>query len=105
MTLPIPVPVDPTTALQALGALVVICAGILTTQIRAMAAKQTDHGEKLVRIETTLTGQAGDNGLVGDMRQVRARQHRLMNDMHTVFGKLELDTLERRTGYDRREEA
>lgn len=103
-TLPLPAPMDPTSTLTALGGLVVICTGVLITFLRGISTVQTTQGERLVRIETTLTGATGDNGLVGEVKQVRGRQHRLMNDMHTVFGKLGLDSMERRTGYDRRED-
>lgn len=60
-----------------------------------------------VQLVTILTGANGDNGINGDVKQLRARSHTQGDDLHTVFGRLDvvdlrLDTLDRRVGPDDR---
>lgn len=52
--------------------------------------------ESLVRVETILTGPDGSNGLVTDVKAVRAKNHELTNSVHALGGKQDL--LEQRIG-------
>lgn len=69
------------------GALASILLSIAIVQLRTQGKTQGDHGKKLVRIETLLTGANGDNGLNGDVRDLK--------DWRQAF---ELEALPRRIG-------
>lgn len=96
--------------LSVIGALFLIGVSLLRGSISGLRADvagvsetQDKQGERLVRIETILTGADGSNGLNGDVKQLRARSHAQGDALHTVNGKLQehefrLDAIERRHG-------
>lgn len=98
---------DTISATQVLSGLSTLVGGVVVLMLRALSAKLTSHGEDLARIGVTLTGASGDNGLVGDVKQLRSRSHELGDRQNTTAGKVEiltmrLDTLDRRVGPDDR---
>jgi hypothetical protein len=52
------------------AALASLLLSIAVWQLRALGRVQNTHGEKLVRIETVLTGPTGDNGAIGNLREL-----------------------------------
>lgn len=55
-----------------------------------VGAKLTRIGERLVRIETVLTGPTGDNGIVSEVRSLREARHANANAIHAVRGELDV---------------
>lgn len=92
---------DTISATQVLSGLSVICAGVVITLLRGLNAKSTKHDEAFARIEALLTGANGDNGVIGDVKQLRQRSHDLGASVQNILfrvGALE----DRRTGPDDR---
>ena len=92
---------DTISATQVLSGLSVLCAGVVITLLRGLNAKSTKHDEAFARIEALLTGANGDNGVIGDVKSLRARSHELGSQMQSILfrvGALE----DRRTGPDDR---
>jgi hypothetical protein len=99
--------VDSITASEALGALAVMGLGVIIRQLSNLNGKANAQGERLVRVETVLTGANGSNGLSGDVKHLKATTHRHGEDLHEVRGKMQvyeiqLEALDRRNGPDDR---
>lgn len=63
----------------------VIVAGILW-----LAKSASETGKAITRMETILTGVNGDNGIAGEVRQLRERSHKHGNEIHRVLGRVDL---------------
>jgi hypothetical protein len=79
--------------LAALGGLTLVCAGVIIRILMGQSALLRDHGEKLVRLTTILTGPNGDNGINGEVWSLHEAVEELRSDMAAVFQSL---------GWDRR---
>lgn len=53
-----------------------------------VAYQLIQQGKTLVRIETALFGAQGDNGLNGDMREMKAWRHKEGNRRHSILARL-----------------
>ena len=70
-------------AADIIGAL--LLAGILWV---VRTAQKID--KQVAVLSTVLTGQNGDNGIMGEVKHLRSRQHDLANEVHTVHGRVDL---------------
>lgn len=87
-----------------------IIGGVAIGVILAVLAFGIGVKSALVRIETILTGARGDNGLVGDVRNLHERQHAFADRLASHDGRLDLhdqrlQEYERRQGPDDRRAA
>lgn len=83
------------TLLVVIGALWTIVLGLiawwaktLRDDVREVKHGQATQGKTLVRIETALFGAQGDNGLNGDMKDMKAWRHKEGNRRHSILARL-----------------
>ena len=62
----------------------VILQGVIVAAVLWVGKTSLDHSKALVRIETLLTGANQENGLIGDMKHLRAWKHEAANDLLAV---------------------
>lgn len=55
---------------------------------RAVLQRLQSQGETLVRIESALFGAQGDNGINGDMKDMKTWRHKEINRRHAVLARL-----------------
>lgn len=84
------------------GGLASLLLTIAVAQLRSQGKTQTEQGQRLIRIETVLTGADGTNGLNGDVKQLKEWRQEV--DEHALPRRV--TALERRWGpEDRRQHA
>ena len=77
---------DTISATQVLSGLTLVCATVVIGMLNRMSKRSAEHDAAFARLEALLTGASGDNGLVGDVKQLRERSHTLGEKMqHVVF--------------------
>ena len=52
-----------------------------------------EHSVTLAELKTTLTGQSGNNGIVGDVKSLREKAHVQGDHIHALIGRSELAEL------------
>jgi hypothetical protein len=66
------------------GLLATTLLGLAVALLRKQGETLDSHGRELTRVSTALTGVAGDNGIVSEVKTLRSRAHDLAGDVQAI---------------------
>lgn len=87
----------------------IIVAALVLAGVLWIAKTVSDTKQEVAVIKSVLVGAKGENGIVGDVKILRARVHELSDILHTVVGQqalqgMRIDYADRDGRQDRRDD-